>query len=69
MILVNELKGIMKAKCYTQADMAKNLGISLKTFNTKLNKGVFNSNEIHIMIELMDIENPSEIFFAKKVTY
>ncbi|MCT4686602.1 helix-turn-helix domain-containing protein [Vallitalea sp.] len=68
MILINELKGMMKARCLTQADMAKKIGISTKTFNSKLNKGVFNSNEISVLIDILDIKNPNEIFFAKKVT-
>ncbi|HHX67241.1 MAG TPA: DUF739 family protein [Gallicola sp.] len=68
MILINELKGRMKAKCLTQADVAKKIGISTKTFNSKLNRGIFNSNEISKLIEILDIENPNEIFFAKEVT-
>jgi len=68
MILVNELKGKMKSKCLTQADVAKKIGISTKTFNSKLNKGIFNSDEISVLIEVLDIKNPNEIFFAKEVT-
>lgn len=65
MILVNEIKGLMKAKCLTQSDVAKMLEISLKTFNTKLNSGVFNSEEIQILIDVLDIDDPIKIFFAK----
>lgn len=65
MILVNEIKGLMKAKCLTQSDVAKMLAISLKTFNTKLNSGVFNSEEIQILINVLDIDDPIKIFFAK----
>lgn len=69
MILINELKGKMKSKEITQAEMAQKIGISLKTFNTKLNRGVFNSNEISVMINVLDIDNAQEIFFASEVTY
>jgi hypothetical protein len=33
-----------------------------------MQKGVFGSDEIQIMIEQLHIDNPMEIFFAKEVT-
>lgn len=69
MILTNELKGKMVAKGLRQVDVAKMLGISTKTLNTKLNsKGAFDSNEIEKLIEVLSIENPIEIFFAKQIS-
>lgn len=68
MILTNELKGKIVAKGLRQEDVAKILGISTKTFNTKLNRGIFNSLEIERLIEVLDIENPLEIFFPNIVT-
>lgn len=68
MVMIDELKGRMKAKRFTQAELAKIIGVSTKTFNTKLNKGNFNINEISVLIEVLDIKNPNEIFFAKNVT-
>ncbi len=65
MILVNELKGKIVAKGLTMQDVAKELDITPKTFYTKMNKGVFGSDEIEIMIDLLEIDNPMEIFFAK----
>lgn len=65
MILVNELKGKIKAKGYTQEKLARELGMSPKTLCTKLNKGIFGSDEIENIIRLLDIQNPIEIFFAK----
>lgn len=66
MIKVNELKGKMVAKGYTQADVAKILGITPDTMSRKLRKGVFRTNEAEKMIEILDIQNPMEIFFAKE---
>ncbi|WP_271814782.1 DUF739 family protein [Clostridium beijerinckii] len=63
MILINELKGKMRAKGYTQEKLARELGMSPKTLRNKLNKGIFGSNEIDKMIKLLDIKNPIEIFF------
>ncbi|AWK52801.1 DUF739 domain-containing protein [Clostridium beijerinckii] len=65
MILVNELKGKIRAKGYTQDKLAKELGISPKTLSNKLSKGVFGSDEIDKMIRILEIENPIEIFFVK----
>lgn len=65
MILVNELKGKIKAKGYTQEKFAKELGISPKTLSNKLSKGIFGADEIEEIIKFLDIQKPAEIFFAK----
>ena len=65
MVLTNELKGKMVARNLTQRDVAKILGISEKTLNSKLNnRGLFNASEMENLIKLLKIENPNEIFFA-----
>lgn len=64
MIKINKLKARFVEKGYTQQDIAKELGITDVTLSRKLNRGVFNSDEIYKMIVLLDIENPTEIFFA-----
>lgn len=65
MVLTNELKGRIVAKRLRQQDVAEKLGISTKTFNSKLNgKGTFDANEIEKLIEVLEIKNPVEIFFA-----
>ena len=38
-------------------------------FYAKMKDGVFGSDEIQVMIEKLNIENPVDIFFAKEVTY
>ena len=68
MIDTNALKGIIVANGMTQQEVAKHLGMSPKTFYFKMKRGVFGSDEMEGMIELLSIEKPSEIFFAKKVT-
>ena len=68
MIDVNALKGVIVAKGYTQQEVAKIIGLSPKTFYKKMKKGVFGSDEMEKMIDLLSIENPIGIFFAKKVT-
>ena len=68
MILVNEIRGRIKAKGFTQNQLAKALGISSKTLSNKLSKGIFGSDEIEKMINILEIKNPLEIFFNDKVT-
>ena len=68
MIDTNALKGIIISNGLTQQEVAKHLGIAPKTFYQKMKKGVFGSDEMEGMIELLSIENPGIIFFAKEVT-
>lgn len=68
MIDVNELRGFIAKRGYSQTDVAKHIGVTPKTFYEKMKKGVFGSDEMEAMIELLGIERPEEIFFAKKVT-
>ena len=68
MIDTNALKGVIVSKGMTQQDVAKHLEMTPKTFYMKMKRGVFGSDEIEAMIELLRIENPIEIFFANKST-
>lgn len=67
MIRVNELKGKLTAKGMTQKELADKLGITQNTLRAKMQKGVFGSDEIEKMMEIFDISDPSEIFFAKRL--
>lgn len=66
MIRTDELKGIIAKNGLSQSKVAKMLGITPKTFYTKMKSGVFGSDEIQIMIDNLNIDNPTDIFFAKK---
>ena len=68
MIRTDKLRGKIAEKGYSQADVAKEIGITPKTFYDKMKNGVFGSDEIETMIELLDIEDPVSIFFAPNVT-
>ena len=52
----------------TQKELAKILGMSEKTFITRMKKGVFGTDEVEIMVSTLNIEDPLRIFFANKVT-
>ena len=67
MIKTNVLLGIIYQQGYSQAKIAKEIGISPKTFYEKMKKGVFLSTEIEALVKLLNIDNPIEIFFAHDV--
>ena len=64
MIDTNKLRGIFAENGKTQADVAKMLGVTPKTFYMHMRKGVFGSDDIQKMIDSFNIENPIDIFFA-----
>lgn len=65
MIKTDELKGIIAKNGFSQSDVAKMIGVTPKTFYEKMHKGIFGSDEIEIMIEQLNIDDPVEIFFAR----
>lgn len=66
MVRTDKLKGIFAESGKSQKDIAEMLNISPKTFYLKMKKGVFGSDEIEIMIEKLNIQNPMDVFFAKR---
>lgn len=66
MIKVDKLRGLIAERGLSQADVAKTIGIAPKTFYEKMKLGVFGSDEIETMIDLLRIEDPVSIFFAKE---
>ena len=66
MIAVNKLRGLIAEHGMTQKQIALQLGISQKTFYNKMKKGVFGTDEVEKMVNILSINNPSEIFFAGK---
>lgn len=65
MIQTAQLKGIIAERGLSQRKVAKYLGITEKTFYDKMKKGVFKSDEMEGMIELLNIAEPGALFFAK----
>lgn len=68
MVDTNQLRGIIASRGYSQSNVAKHLGITEKTFYQKMKKGVFGTDEAQAMVELLNIEDPSSVFFANEVT-
>ena len=59
MIKTDKLKGIIVENGLTQMEVAKQIGIAPKTFYEKMKNGVFGSDEIQIMIDLLRCKNNS----------
>ena len=68
MIRTDELRGLIAKNGLTQSKVAEMIGVTPKTFYEKMKIGVFGSDEIEIMIKVLKIKNPVEIFFADEVT-
>lgn len=65
MIDVNALRGKIYEKGLSQRKVAKTLGMTEKTFYSKMRRGVFDSDEIDEMIALLGISDPAPIFFTQ----
>lgn len=66
MIKTDELRGIIAKNGFSQSDVAAEIGITPKTFYEKMKIGIFGSDEIEVMINMLHIDDPVPIFFAKK---
>lgn len=68
MIRVNELKCLIDKRGYTLDEFAYLLGISSNKLEKRLDSGILGADEIEKMRIILQIKNPSRIFFAKSVT-
>lgn len=64
MVDKRKLRAAWIAKGYRQSEVAELVGVSKATFSRKMNNGEFGVDEAKKLIEILDIENPSAIFFA-----
>lgn len=70
MVNTDALRGLIAEKGLSQSDVAKRLGMTPKTFYTKMSRKIFDSDEIEAMISMLQIplERCTRIFFAPNVT-
>ena len=66
MVATDKLRGIISERGKSQRQVAKELGMSEKTFYTKMKNGVFGTDEAEKMVEILHINNPAEIFLARR---
>ena len=69
MLNVPEFKAAMVRKGFTQKMIAEKLGVSEKTLCERIKAKRFGTEEIEILIPLLDIQDPMAIFFDGVVTY
>lgn len=67
MVNTDKIRGLMAEQKKTGRYMAKALGISANTFSAKMKAGVFNSDEMQKIVDVLSIKDPSPIFFAQEV--
>lgn len=60
------LRGIIAERGYSQREVAKRIGMTEKTFYSKMKSGVFGTDEATKMVELLDIHDPASIFLTQK---
>lgn len=65
MIDVIMLNRIIDASGLGVSNVANKLGMSKKSFCAKLSRGVLGSQEMEKLVEILKIQNPTSIFFAK----
>ncbi len=66
MIDINELNACLARKGMSKVDGASIVGVSPKTFYSWFQKGIMPTDKAEMLIDALDIQNPTEIFFCKK---
>ncbi|HBF7898471.1 helix-turn-helix domain-containing protein [Clostridioides difficile] len=65
---ISKLKGKMVEKKYTQKKLAEELGMTVQALNAKLNnRSQFKIEEAVKISNILQIEEPGEIFFDKYI--
>ena len=65
MILKNELKALMIERGLTAREVAETLGITTDALRRKMNLEKFSAKEMWTLTDLLEIENPSEVFSGR----
>ena len=68
MIDANKIRGRITEMGMTHQQVAKEIGMSAKTFSIKLNNGKFGLDEADKMVEVLKIDQPEKYFFKNVVT-
>lgn len=64
MVDVNKLRGAIIAKGYGIEEFAQVAGFTKSQWNYRMKTKVFDSDDIERIMSKLDIDNPTEIFFA-----
>lgn len=63
---INLLKAEIVRNGYNLSTFSKAIGMPASTFSRRIKSGNFKTDESAKIIEILEIDNPVEIFFAKK---
>ena len=66
MIDIAALESEIRESGLTKDEIAKRIGISTKTLRDKLREGVFKTNEVDTLIDILRIDDPMKVFFVGK---
>lgn len=64
MVNTNKIRGLMAEKNITGEMLADDMKITPNTFYRKMKKRKFNSDEMKVMAERLEIKDPYPVFFA-----
>ena len=65
MMNTNLLKAEIVRNGLTQKEFCKSIKMAQSTFIRKIRKGVFNTDEIERMVNVLNLKRPEQIFFGK----
>lgn len=65
MVNTAKVRGLIVENGYKMSDVASFLGISQASLHRRLEKGIFKSDEIEILIERLHIADPMAVFFTQ----
>jgi len=65
MVDVNKLKGLIIERGLTQTEVYNMMGLSKRQWQGRMEKKKFDSDDMLKLISILEIENPSPIFFVK----
>jgi len=68
MVDTARIRGLIAENNLSQVKVAKAIGITPRTFYEKMKKGVFGSDELEVMIDILHIDDPNKVFFPKNLT-
>lgn len=65
MVRTDLLRESMDRSGVTQAQVASRLGMTTRTFYRRMKLGVFRSDEMEAMVELLQLSDPMAVFFDR----
>ncbi|MCC8039181.1 MAG: hypothetical protein LIP02_13765 [Bacteroidales bacterium] len=66
MVRTDKIRGLMAEQGVKHKDMAEAIHVTQKTWTLKMKTGKFGSDEMMIITEKLNIEDPASIFLARE---